>query len=303
MGWVRNLLMSWKTEFDIRRKEKSFVHGLQHAPDVLNNIPPFENNEISFLHSGHAGDLVHSIPAMYALAKGKKINLYLHLHQPNRNFTKNMKHPNGNVMFTEKTVELFAPLILSQPLFSRCEAWKGQPIHYNLSQFREFPFDYRMGSISRWYFLTFGITWDLGKTWLTVEPDHAYSDAIVVVRTFRYRTPGISYDFLKKYPRLVFLGMPDEYEDMKQHIPQLEYRLVRNFLEMAQVIAGCRLYVGNQSLPSAIAEAVKATRVIELFFRVPTTVVEGPQGYDFVYQPQFEKIVTELMEQPAPSKP
>ena len=296
MSWFRKKLMDWKTEFDIKQKERSFLHGLEHAPDIFSNVPPIENDEVNFSHSGHSGDLVHSIPAMYALAKGRKINLYLQLNQPNRNFTKNMKHPNGNVMFTEKSVELFAPLLLSQPQFNRCEALNGQLIHYNLSIFREFPFDYRMGSISRWYFLTFGITYDLGKTWLNIKPNHSYSDALIVVRTFRYRTPKISYDFLKKYPRIVFLGMPDEYEDMKKHIPHLEYKPVVNFLEMAEIIAGCRLYVGNQSLPSALAEAVKVKRVIELFYRCPTTVVEGPAGYDFCYQPQFEKIVTELME-------
>jgi hypothetical protein len=265
MSWLRKVLMDWKTEFDVKQKERSFLKGLENIPDVFKNAPEADSKEINVSHSGHSGDLVHSIPAMYALARGRKINLYLELNKPNRNFTKAMKHPNGNVMFTQKSVALFAPLILSQPQFNRCEALNNQVIHYNLSAFRDFPFDYRMGSISRWYFLTFGITYDLGKTWLDVTPDHSYSDAIVVVRTFRYRTPEISYGFLKKYPRVVLVGMKEEYEDMKTHIPHLEYKPVTDFLEMAQVIAGCRLYVGNQSLPSALAEALKVKRVIELF--------------------------------------
>ncbi len=295
MSWFKKIVLEWKTEFDIKNKERNFLRGIANAPDVFSNIPPIENEEVNFSHSGHSGDMVHSIPAMYALAKGRKINLFLELNRPNLNFTKGMKHPNGNVMFTEKSVELFAPLLLSQPQFNRCEALTDQTIHYNLSVFRDFPFDYRMGSISRWYFLTFGITWDLGKKWLEVTPDNSYNDAIVVVRTFRYRTPGISYDFLKKYPRIVLVGMKEEYEDMKKHIPHVEYKPVSNFLEMAQVIAGCKLYIGNQSFPSALAEALKVKRVIELFYRVPTTVVEGQDGYDFVYQPQFEKIVSDIM--------
>ncbi len=295
MSWFKKIVLEGKTEFDIKNKERNFLRGIANAPDVFSNIPPIENEEVNFSHSGHSGDMVHSIPAMYALAKGRKINLFLELNRPNLNFTKGMKHPNGNVMFTEKSVELFAPLLLSQPQFNRCEALTDQTIHYNLSVFRDFPFDYRMGSISRWYFLTFGITWDLGKKWLEVTPDNSYNDAIVVVRTFRYRTPGISYDFLKKYPRIVLVGMKEEYEDMKKHIPHVEYKPVSNFLEMAQVIAGCKLYIGNQSFPSALAEALKVKRVIELFYRVPTTVVEGQDGYDFVYQPQFEKIVSDIM--------
>lgn len=295
MGSLTDILKHWKAEFDIHQKEKRFIRTLQNVPDIFRNEPTAESMEVNFRHSGHAGDLIHAIPAMLALAKGRKINLYLHLNQPAGKYTGNITHPNGNVMFTKKTVELFAPLILSQPQFSACEAYTDQNIHYDLSEFRQFPFDLRMGSNSRWYLQTFATTWDLGKPWLSVTPDKSYNDAIIVARSSRYRTPMVSYDFLGKYPRVVFVGLPEEFENMREQIPKMEYKPVNNFLELAKVIAGGKLYVSNQSLPAAIAEGLKVRRVIELSYLVPTTVVEGPDAYDVVYQPQFERIVSNLM--------
>ncbi len=296
MNWLSKMFTDWKTEFDVKQKEQRFVRTLSRVPDVFKNEPPADATEVNFRHSGHAGDMLHAIPTMYALSQGKKINLFLHLDQPARNFTRGMSHPNGNIMFTQKTVELFAPLLLSQPSFNRCEAFQGQEIHYDLSAFRDFPFDYRMGSISRWYFLTFAVNWDLGKPWIEVEPDKSFQDAIIVARSSRYRTPGIDYRFLQKYARVVFVGLPDEYADMRKQIPHMDYKPVANFLELARVIKGGKLFIGNQSLPSGLAEALKVKRVVELSYLTPTTVVEGPDGYDFCYQPQFERIVNRLLE-------
>ncbi len=295
MSWLKKIFNEWKTEFNVKQKETQFINGLQQVPDVLSNPLSMEGGEINFSHSGHAGDIIYSIPTMLELAKGKKINLYLTLNQPNRDFTKQMRHPNGNVMLTQKSVDLFAPLLLAQPDFARCEAHQGQPIHYDLTAFRSFPFDYRMGSIARWYFLTYGISRDLGKPWLQVTPNSSFNDAIVLARSSRYRTPNISYSFLKKYPRIVFVGMPDEFADMQQQIPDLIYQPVPNFYELAAVIAGSKLFIGNQSFPFSLAEAVKVKRVLEVFPQCPNVVVEGEHAYDFCYQPQFEKIVKDLM--------
>jgi len=294
MSWFRKIFNNWKTEYNVRQKETQFLNGLQHVPDVLQPLL-IEGDEINFSHSGHAGDIIYSIPTMYELAAGRKINLYLSLHQPNRDFTKQMRHPNGNVMLTERSVELIAPLVLAQKDFIRCEALAGQTIHYDLTAFREFPFDYRMGSIARWYFLTYGISRDLSKPWLQVTPNELFKDAVVIARSSRYRTPKIEYGFLKKYPKLFFVGMPDEFADMQQQIPTLIYQPVTNFLELASVIAGSKLFIGNQSFPFSLAEALKVKRVLEVFPQCPNVLVEGDGAYDFCYQPQFEKIVSTLL--------
>jgi hypothetical protein len=81
---------------------------------------------------------------------------------------------------------------------------------------------------------------------------------------------------------------------MKKAIPHLKYHSVNDFLEFAQIIAGCKFFIGNQSFPFAVAEALKIKRALEVCFECPNVIPEGKDGYDFCYQPQFEKIVRQL---------
>jgi len=295
MSFLQKIWKDWKLSFNHRQKEKSFRNGLATVPQVLHPLIPITGYAVHFKHTGHAGDVIYSIPAMKALAKGKKIHLYFELHQPNRDFTKQMRHPNGNVMLTEKSVSLFAPLMQQQPEIEYFGAWNGEPIHYDLTAFRSFPFDYRMYSITRWYFLTFAVTADLGKPWLQITPDHRFSDKIVIARSSRYHALDISYSFLTKYKNLYFVGVPEEYEAMKKEIPDLQYQSVSNFAELAAIIAGSQLFIGNQSFPFSLAEALKVPRILEVYYQCPNVVPEGPNAYDFCYQAQFEKIVSDLL--------
>lgn len=296
MSWIRKTLLAWKTEFDVAQKEARWLKGLATAPDIIGNPPHIEGDEVNFSHSGHTGDVVYGMPAMFALAKGRKINLYLRLHQPVTDFTKKMRHPNGNIMLNEKSVELFTPLMLQQPGINIFKALENETVHYDLSIFKPFPFDLRMASITRYFLLTYGVGADLSKPWLHVTPDESYRDAIVLARSSRYHSPGITHTFLQKYPRLVFVGLPDEYEVMKQQLPTLVYKPTRDFLELASVIAGSRLFIGNQSFPFALAEAMKAKRMLEVFYQSPNVMAEGPGGYMFCYQPQFKKLVSDLLD-------
>jgi hypothetical protein len=293
---LKKFVVKRLNEYSFKSKEARFVAAMQRINNDEVLKVDIEGDEVNFAHTGHLGDIIYSLPAVYKLAEGRKINYYFHLNRtfqyPNR-----MSHPNGNILMTEKNVELIQPLLLHQPEINKCEAYSGQPIHYELDIFRKYPFDYRMGSIARWYFIIYGINSDLGKSWLTVTPDTSVSDAIIVARSSRYHTPGISYSFLKKYPRVVFVGLPAEYEEMKSAIPNLEYKPVKNYFELAAVIAGGKFFIGNQSSPFAVAEGLKVKRVLEMYYQVPNVMVEGANGYDFCMQPQFEKIVANLYEQ------
>lgn len=281
--------------FKQEAKRKLFSKALSRLsqPDLY---PATEPGAVHFKHFGLVGDIIYAIPAMQALAGEKKIHLHLQINQKSL-YKKRMKHANKGKILTEKSVEMLAPLLLSQPGFAVCDVLNGQRVDYDLDEFRKFPFDYNTGHICRWYFHMYGITANLGKPWLTVSPDPAFKDEIVIARSFRYRAPGISYDFLEAYPNLSFVGLKEEYEDLKQVIPSLKYKAVSNFLELAQVIAGCKFFIGNQSFPFALAEALKVKRVLEVCFECPNVIPEGKDAYDFCYQPQFEKIVKQLNSQ------
>ena len=273
-------------------KNYKFVQSLRKVsgfPDL--DIPL--KAEYHFRHSGNAGDLIYSLPTMFALAKGKPIHLHLSLGM--RGHYGKKPHPLGNLMLNEKMVAMLQPLLLAQKDFATVDILKDQHFDYNLDLIREYPFPLNRGNIARWYFYIFAVNYDLGKAWLQVAPDTSMKDHIVIARSQRYRQPLIDYSFLRKYKKVAFVGVPQELEDMRRMLPDIEYRPVENFLELAQVIAGSRLFIGNQSFPFAIAEALKTKRMLEVYHQSPNVSVEGINGYDFCFQPQFEKLVDRVM--------
>ena len=253
----------------------------------------------SFKHSGNAGDLIYSLATIKTLSKDGLANIFLRLNQPGRYGKKS--HPLGNVMLNEKMFDMLKPLLSSQPFIKDLQIFNvTQQIDYNLDLFRDFPIKLASGDIARWYFYLYGINADLSVPWIEATPSLDMKDYIVVARSQRYRQPLVDYSFLKQYNKLVFVGVEAEYNDMKKMIPSIEFIKVKDFLELASIIAGCRFFIGNQSFPFALAEALKVMRVLEVYHLCPNVVVEGSKGFDFCYQPQFEKIINNLIENTQP---
>lgn len=289
MGLIKETI----EEYLLKRKRNKFLYKLNQV-----SVSPFKTlhaeDYVSFSHIGLNGDIIYSIPAMLSIANGKKIRLYLDVTQKTM-YTSKMNHYNKDKILTTKSVDFIKPLILSNPQFEVCKILENEIIDYDLNEFRKYPFDYRMGHICRWYFLAFGITYNLSNPWLNVNPNYFLKNDIVIARSFRYRTLGINYQFLSKYNNLKFLGLPEEFEDIKTQIPNIEYIKVSNALEMAETIAGCKFFIGNQSFPFSIAEALKIKRVLEVNNENPNVIVDGDNGFDFCFQQQFEKIISELV--------
>ncbi|MDD5275005.1 MAG: hypothetical protein PHR16_02860 [Methylovulum sp.] len=281
-----------KEIYNAQKANKKFCDRLLHLKEPANlNVP--KKNGYSFKHSGNSGDIIYALPAIYSLASQAPITLYLHLNQPT-NYSKTFKHPLGNVMLNKSMFERLQPLLLAQPGITSCTAYADQSVDYNLDIIRDYPFPLSYGNIARWYFLTFAINADLGKPWLYVQANPEVKDYVVIARSQRYHAPNIDYSFLATYENILFVGLPEEFADMRAMIPKIEYQPVDNFLELAEIIAGCKFFIGNQSFPFSIAEALKVKRLLEVCFQCPNVSVEGINGFDFCYQPQFEKIVEKL---------
>jgi hypothetical protein len=253
-----------------------------------------EKNSYSFKHSGNAGDLIYSLPAAKALASGKEIHYLLNLGQRG-NFGKK-PHPLQGVMLNEKMFEMLHPLLVAQPYVTSCSIYKDQPVDFDMDLIRTYPFPTSKGNISRWYFYLFAITADLAQPWLQVKPDDHWNEHLVIARSQRYRAPAISYSFLKKFKKKIFVGVEQEWKEMKEMIPDIEYQPVHDFLQLASIIAGSKLFIGNQSFPFSLAEGLKVNRLLEVYHLCPNVNVEGKGAHDFCYQDQFEKMVENLCE-------
>lgn len=270
-----------------------------HALDV-NKISEIanKNTQVNFVHSGNAGDIIYALPTIKKIHElvQKPVNLYLKLDQPH-NLALNFKHPLGNVMLNQVMAKMLIPLLSSQSYLNFCGIYADQRIDIDLDEIRRAGLILDRGSIARWYGYIFGINADLYKNWLEVKPNLDYADTIVIARSQRYRSPFVDYSFLTNYSKLVFVGIQAELEEMKSEVSNIQYFKANDFLELAEVIAGCKFFIGNQSFPFSIAEALKVPRILETFFDTPNVIPEGKNSYDFYFQEHFESLVKLLSNQ------
>jgi hypothetical protein len=253
------------------------------------------NHNLNFNHSGNAGDIIYALPTIKKIAEKVKVplNLYLRPNQPSR-ISADKTHPLGSVMLNEKSIEMLEPLISSQPYINQYGAFTNQRIDIDLDYFRVGLVPLDKGNIAHWCAYITGVNPDLWKRWLTVEPDLSFKNEVVIARSERYRNIFIDYKFLRNYERLKFIGVESEFKDIRKHIPNIEWVQVNDFLQMAQIIAGCKFFIGNQSFPFSIAEALKVPRILEVSLEVINVIPEGENGYDFLFQDHFKALVNEL---------
>ncbi len=252
---------------------------------------------VSCKHSGNAGDVIYALPAVRELGGVCGAVLRLQLNVPLRD--KSIRHPLGAVQLNQKMYDMLAPLLTAQSYIKRLEVQQaGDAVDHDLDSFRDAPLLIDRLGISRWYFYMFGVTADLSRPWLTATPDRAYARSIVVARSFRYRNLALNHRFLEGMGDIVFVGLRDEYEDFKRQVPSARWVEVADFLQLARIIAGARLFIGNQSFPYSLAEGLKVRRVLELDPGMPNVVPAGEHAHDVLFQKQFEVVVGRLLAEP-----
>jgi hypothetical protein len=133
---------------------------------------------------------------------------------------------------------------------------------------------------------------DLSIPNIYVEPHKIIKNKVVIIRSLERKNPLVNYKFLKKYNSLLFIGMNDEYEDLKKEVPNLEFYDCNDFLEMAQIIKSSKFFLGNLSFGNSIAEGLKVPRLVECGPDLPQSAVSysrGNNAYNFYFQGHFEK--------------
>ncbi|MGZ3872249.1 MAG: hypothetical protein ACXVJD_04995 [Mucilaginibacter sp.] len=253
------------------------------------------DGEINVLHSGNAGDIIYSLPLIKKLFEitRKPINVLLKLNEPLK-IADGYEHPLGAVMLNTNMAERLIPLLVAQDYLNDAVIFDDQNVHLDLTLFRKAGFALDKGNIARWNFFTTGITPDLATAWLSADPDKNFAGKIVLARSSRYNNALIDYGFLSNYKNVVFVGVKSEYQEMQKSIPGLKWQEVNDFLDLANLIAGCKLFIGNQSFPYAVAEGLKVKRLLEVYYQVPNVMPEGANGFDFCFQKHLEWLVAKL---------
>jgi hypothetical protein len=273
----------FKEHLNKQRALKAFCEYSRNGFQVTTHPEPRSK---TFKHSGHSGDIIYSLPAVRALAGDFPAKLRLRLDAPMDGPVAQL-HPVQGVLLNRAMYDGLEPLLRAQPYIGDVRPHAGEPVDFDLDQFRTAPLPWARMNISRLYFPFFGICPDLSLPWLSVPPDPDFRDCVVLARSARYRNPCLEHGALAGLRNLVFVGIESEFLEMRATLPGLRWAPVQDFLQMARIIAGCRFFIGNQSLPYALAEGLKVPRLLEVDPAIPNVVPAGGRAVEIFFQDQL----------------
>ena len=202
-----------KNELLVNKKIKILKSGFE---DEINKIfKATEQKEISFLHSGHLGDVINALPVLKQLSNKSKCNLYLQIGKDLESDAVNYKHKGDKIYMTERMVNMVLPLLKNQDYLNKVEIFNNQIIDIDLDLFRKMPMNFNLDEV-RWYFHLTGVHVDLSKQYLFVNEHQFIKKKIVIMRSIRRKNNFINYKFLRNYKDVLFLGLQEEYDDLKK---------------------------------------------------------------------------------------
>lgn len=195
-----------------------------------------------FKHSGKLGDIIYSLPTIRAMGGG---TLLLH------------DNPAIGHRLPPEMRNSIAQLLRMQPYITAVEDYQGQPDAVDLDVFRRRPIT---ENLAEQHLRSFDLDPALkDRRWLCVDrPELLAGKAVVFHRSDGLHNPDFPWaDIYQKYGHVaVFVGTPAEHEQFVEEFGPIDYHPTETLADLARSIAGCRLFVGNQSCPYAIAEGL-----------------------------------------------
>ena len=91
-----------KKNIAINKKIKIFKTDFEKKILKIQEIIKNHKN-ISFLHSGHLGDVINALPVIKELSKSHDCKLYLQSNKPLEKHVLGYKHPKDNIYMSDKT--------------------------------------------------------------------------------------------------------------------------------------------------------------------------------------------------------
>lgn len=225
-----------------------------------------------YKHSGTFGDLIYSLSVVKKMGAGTYAVALNNIEKcvAEYGYRPDEVDPMHKGRFTVTDFNLLESFLLRQSYITEVQPWKGTH-DVDLDRFRGVLFRGFEGNYVQAYHMTFGLPFqvqDLQEPWLEADPKRVAP--VVINRTFRYRCPngtGTWQSLLEESNIVengVFVGNQNEYDDFVQSTGfKVSYYPVQDFKELADVIAGADLFMGNQSAAYSIAMGLGKAAVLE----------------------------------------
>jgi hypothetical protein len=215
----------------------------------------------SFLIGGKLGDFIHGLSVCKYLydINGEKNDIYI----------SNLGDPFEQGL--EYTYEDLRSVIYKQPWVNSFTIYKGQPVDFNLSNFRSSVHLYNHNFLEM-YFNTYipGNLPPLEFEWINVEKNTQYSESLIVNRSIN-KPGGFPNDALLKYKEIsktfsdrYFVCFERFQYDAFPLKEDFQLLLVSNLYEYFKIINSGKLFIGNQSAPFAFASSMNVPRILEI---------------------------------------
>jgi len=225
-----------------------------------------------FRHSGTFGDLIYSLSVVKKMGGG---TFAVHLENIENcvaqyGYRPNEVDPAHRGRFRNSDFDLLRPLLSRQSYIKNVTVWTGDH-DVDLDCFRGVLFRGFEGNYVEAYHRTFNLPFTAtvyNETWLEADPVQVAP--VVINRTSRYRCPqgtGTWQGLLEQAnitQNGIFVGTKDEHEDFVRSTGfSVQYYAVQNFKQLADVVAGADLFMGNQSAAYSIAMGLGKSSVLE----------------------------------------
>lgn len=240
--WVAIQAESWSTLRNRQEPARAF------DPRVV--LPNGKRSQI-FTHSGDVGDIIYSLPTIRAMARELgPATLFVHP----VNWTRQRMTPG--------IVDQFKSLLELQPYIREVklsESIEG----FDLDGWRRMGFPGLYNIADRHLDLGGYAHHERENPWIDVEPLAVAK--VVIARSPRYHNRTIPWRELVEKHRheAVFVGMPDEHRAFCDEFGDISYHPTKDYLELARVISGAELFIGNQSSPTALRIAMCKPIIVE----------------------------------------
>lgn len=209
-------------------------------------------NLVHLHHGGDLGDTIYALPALRRLANPAHLILY-----PNHGVTR--------ALMDENNANNLIPLLNVQNGIT--SEWR--PTHDSEGLRLDF-------AVRRFYRNEMNLAdmysnwighdhWPREHPWLISDGAGLHNYKIVCARSARYRSNRIRWKELHAQfkGRAAFIGVPWEHHNFEEEIGKIDYVQTPSFLEAARLIMGADIFIGNQSAPRALAEALKIPIIVE----------------------------------------
>lgn len=217
-----------------------------------------------FLHTHDMGDIIASLPIIRQMGGG---NLVLTRHPK-------MEEMNGRDLKGDKFESLKS--LIQEQSYIKSVTYEDEPknIDVDFSDFRKVyhPTKNLMNCMAEWV----GAGDVDTSPWLTADQNEVSRGKVIVARSPRYNSFNfpwnrISWEYANK---IRFLGLDDEHYRFQVMLGRSVERIhVNTFKEMAEVIAGSELFIGNQSSPCWVSMGLGHRMIQETYDQNPDSII------------------------------